>query len=257
MWSNGGDKHVSRDAATSGWCTYKNEILGMVLGSAFLFLFLSCISFNPYDRSFFYFTNYNTTITNWCGFVGAEISALLFYLFGSATYLFLSLLLIPSIMLLAKISFKNECDRLAFLAVILWPSVVLCRMYNFDITNSIPGGVLGYYGQRFLLSFFSNVGTQVCMWSLLVVGIMGVTKTSYTRATWFIIQQLYKGAKLISYAIMYGAKKLYSCVYVCLLKFYRCVYVCLRFSWNQAYMVLKMLRGILMYYMLVLLEMDV
>src|SRR4051794_21868904 len=88
--------------------TYRREILGVVSLASYLFLLLSCISFSPTDKSFFYVTSAGTTVTNWCGVVGAEFAAFLFYVWGSITYFLLLILLVPLAIALGLVSTRDS-----------------------------------------------------------------------------------------------------------------------------------------------------
>ena len=71
---------------------YKKEMIGVLLGALFILTTLSCISYNPNDNTIVHYVSNHTTCTNWCGTLGAHSAALLFYLLGFASYIFLAAL---------------------------------------------------------------------------------------------------------------------------------------------------------------------
>jgi len=84
------------------------------LGLTSLFLFFSFISFYSKDPSFFYISNEIKPIYNICGFFGAHCASFFFYCFGSASFLFIFLLLYSAYLLMCISSFKQEWERLLF-----------------------------------------------------------------------------------------------------------------------------------------------
>ena len=121
------------------------------LGLTSLFLFLSFISFYSKDPSFFYVSNEIEPVYNMCGFLGAHCASFFFYCFGSASFLFIFLLLYSVYLLTYTGSIKQEWER--FLCSIYLIVVVagIFSLYNVDFFYPYcPGGLLG-------VSFFQNV----------------------------------------------------------------------------------------------------
>src|SRR5438067_1807315 len=72
---------------------YKHQLCLFFLALITLFLFLALYSYNPHDTSWFSYASNQPLMTNWCGVLGSQAAALLFYLFGGASFLFVVLLL--------------------------------------------------------------------------------------------------------------------------------------------------------------------
>ena len=66
----------------------KREILGILLVALGIFLFMSLVTFDPTDPSFFSYTSVKSgEIHNWMGAVGSYVAGLLFHGFGLPSFL--------------------------------------------------------------------------------------------------------------------------------------------------------------------------
>lgn len=165
--------------------TYQREILGVISLAGYLFLLLSCLSFSPTDKSFFYITSAGTSVTNWCGVVGAEFAAFLFYIWGSVTYVLLMLLLLPLAMTLGLVSMRDSLARLSSLLVGMIISVPFFKEYGITHGAILPGGLLGFYAQRSLYTLCGQAGAKIIITMGMVTAILLITRISLVRCgTW-------------------------------------------------------------------------
>lgn len=104
---------------------------------------ISLISYNPWDASWFYIQPHYTNPTNMLGSFGANVAALLFFLFGCAAYI------IPLYGLFGAYHYlrstvKAEWDALLASGVFILCVSGLCASIGFDGgTFMIPGGIVG------------------------------------------------------------------------------------------------------------------
>ena len=170
-----------QEETLSWWWSFKEEVVGIALTATFFFCTVACISFNPKDHSYFYFSH-GTNVSNWCGAVGAELAAFMFYCFGSVTYLVLGLLLFLALFLLSSLSLRHQWLRLVSYTMVIPVSATLSHIYHFDVTNSIPGGLLGYLATRQLTPLLHPLGMRVVLWALFGMAVMGLVQISVVNA---------------------------------------------------------------------------
>jgi len=149
---------------------YKRYI-GAVLFFGFAgILGVALYSFSPYDLSWFYYNSQTTQVTNMLGVFGANVSALFFYLFGVASFLFVPFFLYLSYFLARSLSFKIEAER--FFAFLLLPIVAaaLFNIHYFDIFDSIfPGGIIGNGFKMITVGWFDQMGAVVFLYVMIAV----------------------------------------------------------------------------------------
>ena len=80
-------RKVKRVSDNSDELNLKNEIVAIILLFISIFLIFSLISFNPEDPSFFKNSFRDNIIRNYSGRIGAEVSAILFVVFGYSSYI--------------------------------------------------------------------------------------------------------------------------------------------------------------------------
>lgn len=83
---------AKRDYTKISIAAYTHELCVFLLSLFALFLFFALYSYNPHDSSWFYYSSDELQMTNWSGAFGAQVAALLFYLFGGASFLLVALL---------------------------------------------------------------------------------------------------------------------------------------------------------------------
>ncbi|MFC1842654.1 DNA translocase FtsK [Candidatus Dependentiae bacterium] len=162
--------------------TYKKKI------AAFVFLFLAIIlgislyTFNPYDQSWFAYSTSKHSVANLIGFLGSDLSALFFYLFGVSSYLFVLLLSYVSYILFMGVSFKKEVER--FLALLGLPFIcaALLNMTQVDYFGPIfPGGVIGNGLKIVFIGWFDPVIAKLFTYCLLLISLLLLFRSTVTH----------------------------------------------------------------------------
>lgn len=143
---------------------------------SFLFLF-SCLvfvawlsiiifSFNPHDRSLFFFRTDHAPITNWGGFIGANGAAIVFYFFGISSYFILFFAFFCLFLLLFQRPFITEIDRF-FAWLIFIPSLSgIATMHNFHLLAARGGGKIGSLIYSKIHVYADNPCAAVILWAL-------------------------------------------------------------------------------------------
>lgn len=115
--------------------------LSLIISLSFITLIL--FSFNPHDRSIFFYRTDNAPITNWGGLLGANIAAIVFYLFGIASYFILFFAFFCLFLVISHRHFKNEIDRLLAWTVFIASTAALATMHNIHLLSIHAGGKIG------------------------------------------------------------------------------------------------------------------
>src|SRR3990172_3764524 len=160
-----------------GFCLY----VGMIL-----FLVVSLVSYNVTDSSWLYITSEPGEITNQGGFVGAQISALLYYLFGGASFLLLIPLLCVGLIALTKKSMRSDWERLCACTYLVIIGAIVLTTYGIDLAWSpYPGGTIGLLGAQKLLYYFDPLGRALFLYMSLCASLVLVFRWSFM----FVVQQ--------------------------------------------------------------------
>ncbi|HBZ73549.1 TPA: hypothetical protein DEO28_03510 [Candidatus Dependentiae bacterium] len=160
-------------------CSYKREIFAAILIVFTLFLFISLISYSSFDNTLFNYSSANQNVKNWGGFIGVNLAAFLFYLFGSVSFLFFLFFAYFSYLMLFKISLRSELGRLIGFSCLIISLGSLFFAYGIDFTQSHPGGFCGYHCYNFFNFLFGNVGAFLFLYATLWVGSVLLFKISF------------------------------------------------------------------------------
>ena len=149
-------QRASPDNASGNSSGYKKEIGGVFLTTLVMFLALACISYSPHDNTLFHFASSRHITANWAGAVGANIAAFLFYLLGSAAYIFLACLCLLSYRLFIKKAAGNSLLNTIPLIILLATTATLGSSVRHrsglprrfeESRRGIPRGVAGQDGR--------------------------------------------------------------------------------------------------------------
>ncbi|MGB8367027.1 MAG: DNA translocase FtsK [Candidatus Babeliales bacterium] len=155
-------------------------ITAFIVGLSIIFLFLSLISYNPEDSSYFSYHSSGLVVSNNAGLYGAQVAALLFFLFGSAALLLIPLLAFVFFMLVKKKIIKNEWERLVAFILLLPLSSTLLRLYAVDFLYSpYPGGLIGYLLYTKLITLVGFLPSTIFLWSMSLVCFFLITRFSF------------------------------------------------------------------------------
>jgi S-DNA-T family DNA segregation ATPase FtsK/SpoIIIE len=149
----------------------KKEILGVGLLGIFLFLFVSLVSYQPFDPSL------NTLAAgaakNWCGKVGSYLSDILIQIFGLTSYMLPAVSLLFGLIYIKK---KEPSHMLILAAGIALLFLSLSAILQISIGQIhlrgvvIPfSGFLGSLFERMFLKFFNYFGSYLILIVLLLI----------------------------------------------------------------------------------------
>lgn len=175
--------------------SHMHELLALLLFGFTLFLIISCLTYYPYDRSWFYYANEYDSVHNWCGVMGAYSSALLFYTFGTITYALLCFLIAAVYYIACKKSIKNNWERLlAFFVFVSTLSALLSKPCQVA-SMTIHGGRMGIVLFALSHSFFDSIGTVLLLYTILIASFLVMTRISIMTIV-LSMQSLYNGIQI-------------------------------------------------------------
>ena len=162
----------------------KHEIVGIVLVSAGIFIFLSLVSYSPVDPSFFSYTSPKVTgIHNWMGVVGSYVSSLLLQGFGFPCFLVPFLVIVFSLSFIFRWELKYLSVKLAGWVVILLTTSSLFGLWakplGFYSRDLLFGGFLGEIFSRNLVRYFNLPGATILFVVILILAFVLGTGISF------------------------------------------------------------------------------
>ena len=158
----------------------KYEMIGIMLVALSIFLFLSLISYQSDDPSFFSYTSSKIKeIHNWMGIVGAYLSGLLIQGFGGPVYL------IPFALAMFAFSFILQL-RWKYLSMKItgWGVILFAFSAFFDLCFSaqqypLNGGFIGVIFSKILIRYFNRPGAAVLLLVILILAFVLGTGISF------------------------------------------------------------------------------
>ncbi len=132
-------------------------------------LFLSLISYSPFDSSPFFISSLTKPTVNWCGTFGAYAASFLLFFFGSASYVVVLLCGLFLYALSNGISFRNNWERIVAGCGVIITTASLCNMHGIQYFAEITyGGTVGFYVTVFLYSLFDYLGSVLIVYTILL-----------------------------------------------------------------------------------------
>jgi len=172
---------AKRDYAKISIAAYAHELCVFFLSLIALFLFFALYSYHPHDSSWFYYSSDEQPVTNWCGTFGSHVAALLFYLFGGASFLLVALIFFLAYVVWYRI-WRYEWERVALACLFIPISAALLRMFMIDLSLSpFPGGAVGNALYFYLHQLFGSVGGALLLYALLIINFVMITRFSFMR----------------------------------------------------------------------------
>jgi S-DNA-T family DNA segregation ATPase FtsK/SpoIIIE len=162
------------------WSFYEIRVVLCVAGT--LFLGLSLISYSTADNTFFSYSTQATPLQNWCGFAGAHIAALLFFLVGAAGFLVVLAAGFYTATLIKRRSWKQEWERI--IAFFVLPIIIACflQAYRLDFVSvHVPGGFTGYHMMQGLYRIFDVAGALLFLYTVLCVCLIVIARSSFFK----------------------------------------------------------------------------
>lgn len=157
------------------WYVGVSFYVGMVI-----FLFISLISYNATDSSWLYVSSVPGAIANQGGFIGAQIAAMLFYLFGGAAFLLFVPLLGAGFIFFTKRSIQSEWERFGACSYLVFVGAALLTTYGIDFTWSpYPGGMMGLIFAKALIYYFDPIGCTLFLYSSLCASLVLLFRWSF------------------------------------------------------------------------------
>ncbi len=154
----------------SRFVIYRQELIALFLLVGIIFLILSLYSYSPKDSSWFYYSSNHVAYANLCGFFGAHIAALLFYIFGFAAFLLIPYGACISYLLLSHRPWHEEWERVIAGALGIVVVSIICFVHDVQLPSTVyAGGLLGYVFGSFMFSMFDYVGTVLFVYTLLLI----------------------------------------------------------------------------------------
>ena len=174
-------KKVKRNDNNSIELNIKNEILGLIFLFLSIFLIFSLISYSPNDPSFFNSIK-TKLIHNYSGKIGAEVSALLFNIFGYSSFIFILITIMLTAHFLTNRMIKNIVSKtIGFVLLIISTSGFLSSIAKYILIDNIrikSGGALGYFLSTILELELKKFITIFLFIILIAVSLMLILKFS-------------------------------------------------------------------------------
>ncbi|MEX0940608.1 MAG: DNA translocase FtsK [Candidatus Babeliales bacterium] len=163
------------------------------------------LSFHPQDPSPFFISSEPQSIQNLFGYWGASVAAFLFFLFGTAAFL-----LIPLLLFITYICFfgdmKIEWDRLCALVALIFVSAAIgARLRAMLIPHAFaPGGVIGDLFVKSLSYIFDDPMIPIFLYSGLLICCVLLTRfTLISAISWLNSKSHYlKISAYYSYVVL-------------------------------------------------------
>ncbi len=172
---------AKRDYTKISITQYTHELCVFFLSLIALFLFFALYSYNLHDSSWFYYTSDEAQVTNWSGAFGSQSAALLFYLFGGASFLLVAVLFFLAYVVLYRM-WRHEWERVLLACLLIPISAALLRMFMIDLSLSpFPGGAVGNTLYFYLHRSFGSVGGALLLYALLAINFVMITRFSFMR----------------------------------------------------------------------------
>ena len=179
--SNSTVKHIPNQQKKSHY-SYHNDIIYIATTGLLFFYYLSLITHNPIDPSYYTATfPLPTQIKNYAGIIGAELSAFILIWIGKVGYL------LPGGFILAFftnlsggfIAIKPSIKKILKIVLeVFITTSILCFFANLISASTNFGGWWGYYTEDYLTSIFGVIGSVAIAFSVISIYTISKIKTS-------------------------------------------------------------------------------
>ncbi len=173
-----------------------NEVLGLMFLFFTLFSAFSLASYQPADPSFFQATA-SKTVLNYGGRLGAELSALLFNLFGLVSFWLLPVMLFLSVFFFLNRRISSMLTKSIGFVLVLFSSAAFLAgvkpVSNWSGKSIESGGIVGLLLHRMVSAQIKDVFTALLFFCLLIIGFSLSTRFSLRKAliaVWQFLQPL-------------------------------------------------------------------
>jgi S-DNA-T family DNA segregation ATPase FtsK/SpoIIIE len=174
----------------------KNEIIGIVALFISIFFIFSLISYTPVDPSFFKVSPDNH-VSNYGGPVGAQVSAILFNLFGYASIIIVFYILFVTVFFLINKSIPNMGTKSAGYALLLFSfSAFISNISPYawiDGSEVKTGGIAGYFIDEFFQGKITQVFSFFLFLLLIIIALILIARLSLRNVLAFLFKISLKG----------------------------------------------------------------
>lgn len=165
----------------------KNIAITTTITIFIIILTLSLISYNPNDRCLIFYSSNNYQTSNYLLSFGANIAAILLYLFGSASWAIIGILILICLKFLNTNSQENQAeptqaDKIIALLFILPLLSTIFYKYKFELFKKIsPGGILGRKIYLGTVSLFGSLPASILIFIITWVVLIIFLRTYLTK----------------------------------------------------------------------------
>lgn len=189
--------------------------IGLFIYVCFLMLIgVSLVSYNTTDPSFLYVTTHSTGCINKAGTIGAHIAAMLFYVFGGASFLLCIPLLFVLFFWIFNGSLRLEWDRLVASFATVFIGALFLATYQIDFWQSpFPGGKIGKIGAEWLLLYGDEIGRLLFLYCAIAASMIILLRWSFMPLMHYIVIALNYSWLFLNYIgsfIIQTTKQLFS-----------------------------------------------
>lgn len=171
---------VSMERPFTMLSSYKKELWALLSGILALMAVISLYSFDPQDPSWFFISSNPQPVHNWCGVVGSYFSGLLMFLFGSASYLVVTLIGAFIYWLAVDGEWKEHWERIIAGMGVVACVATLCTLHKLEfMPHGMYGGYVGYYATAGLYKLFDVVGSLILAYAMLYASLVLLLRFSF------------------------------------------------------------------------------
>jgi DNA segregation ATPase FtsK/SpoIIIE and related proteins len=172
----------------SRFIIYQQELIALFLFVGSFILLLSLYSYNPQDPSWFYYSSSHGAYHNVCGFLGAHIAALLFYIVGFAAFAFIPYVFFLSYLLIAHRAWHDEWERIVAGGVTIVVLSIICFLHDVRMPDAwYAGGLIGSLLGSSMVSFLDHVGSLLCMYTIFLMCLILLFRFSFIHMVYYSI----------------------------------------------------------------------
>lgn len=168
----------------------QNEIIGLIVLFISVFFIFSVVSYTPTDRSFFNATPIDK-VENYGGPLGAQISAILFNVFGYGAYIIVFYLFFLTVYFLVNRKIPNLLTKSAGYVLLLlslspFLTVVGPQTEIGGIGNVKTGGIFGHFLGEFLRGEIKTFFSGLLLLVLIIIALILVARVSLRNIFQFL-----------------------------------------------------------------------
>ncbi len=211
---------VSMERPFTMLSSYKKELWALLSGILALMAVIALYSFDPQDPSWFFISSNPQPVHNWCGVVGSYFSGLLMFLFGSASYLVVTLIGVFIYWLAVDGEWKEHWERIIAGLGVVACVATLCTLHKLEfMQHGMYGGYVGYYATAGLYKLFDAVGSLILAYAMLYASLVLLLRFSFME---FLQSMMHFAQSVYAFAVRHRVgSRLYRFVLYSFEKVYR------------------------------------